>query len=208
MIWQVMVCNWYATHVMRCNLKLRWPLSILQSPSLNSSTVQVWIAGTALQCVKPAGSLAAAAAAAATQRLSEWASVRWPVRVTCQLWKSVTALTGMCCVVLGGTLSPARRGRCYRHRQASNYLLLFKFVACWELSSSLGARLHGPRRHLSRIQMLYRQAEIRVVWTGRNPIVLLQTKCEKWNSCVWSSKREWFCSYDVRRWSAILWVSI
>ena len=31
--------------------------------------------------------------------------------------------------------------------------------------------------------MWYRQAEILVVSTGRNPIVLLQTKCQNLNSC-------------------------
>ena len=82
-------------------------------------------------------------------------------------------------------------------------------LQAWNLGAVSEHRLpgHGPRL-LSRIQMLYRQEEILVVSTGRNPIVLLQTKRESWNSCVRSSMRVWFCSYDVRRWSAIYFVSI
>ena len=89
--------------------------------------------------MKPSTSLAAAAAVAETQgdlkvtHLGPTSQESESVTSTSP-WKGRLGTLKFCCIVLAGTLSPARWGRCYHHRQMSNYLLLFKFVAGLELS--------------------------------------------------------------------------
>ena len=142
---EVIVCNAYVTHLIRCNLKLNWPAS---------SKVQVWtppkfnlikyeISKFKYEISKFKFEILALPGSewnlqvhwrlwSPRPRLGAW----WPARVTSQdsrvSDKHVLRRARR-------DFEPRTQGG-YNHRQVSNYLLLFKFVAGRKLHSCLDSR--------------------------------------------------------------------